>query len=61
MATEVSVDDRFRIQDVLRSYVWANDSGDVVVGPDGSIYVADGHEAQGMIAEPCCHNGYMLD
>src|SRR5947207_15910363 len=29
MATEVSVDDRFRIQDVLRSYVWANDSGSV--------------------------------
>src|SRR5258705_1063399 len=27
MPTEVSVDDRFRIQDVLRSYVWANDSG----------------------------------
>jgi acyl transferase domain-containing protein len=26
MATEVSADDRFRIQDVLRSYVWANDS-----------------------------------
>src|SRR5436190_12279628 len=24
MATEVSVDDRFHIQDVLRSYVWAN-------------------------------------
>src|SRR5713101_3129404 len=29
MATEVSADDRFRIQDVLRSYVWANDSGSV--------------------------------
>src|SRR5260221_10172737 len=27
MATEVSADDRFRIQDVLRSYVWANDAG----------------------------------
>ena len=30
MATEVSVDDRFRIQDVLRSYVWANDSGSAI-------------------------------
>jgi len=26
-----------------------NQPNDVVVGPDGSIYVADGHEAQGMI------------
>jgi hypothetical protein len=27
-----------------------NQPNDVVVGPDGSIYVSDGHEAQGMIA-----------
>jgi hypothetical protein len=44
-ATEVSVDDRFRIQDVLRSYVWANDSGSVeaVVAafiPDGIVQLA---------------------
>src|SRR6266478_9096952 len=26
-----------------------NQPNDIVVGPDGSIYVADGHEAQGMI------------
>ena len=26
-----------------------NQPNDVVIGPDGSIYVADGHEAQGMI------------
>src|SRR5580692_7334893 len=42
MATEISADDRFRIQDVLRSYVWANDSGSVerVVAaftPDGIV------------------------
>src|SRR5437868_15548126 len=42
MATEISVDDRFRIQDVLRSYVWANDAGSVpsVVAaftPDGTV------------------------
>src|SRR5205085_11799535 len=47
MATEVSVDDRFRIQDVLRSYVWANDSGSVegVVAaftPDGIVQPATG-------------------
>src|SRR6516165_11631866 len=41
MATEISADDRFRIQDILRSYVWANDSGGVerVVAaftPDGA-------------------------
>jgi hypothetical protein len=46
-ATEVSVDDRFRIQDVLRSYVWANDSGSVeaVVAafiPDGIVQLATG-------------------
>ena len=29
MAPEISVEDRFRIQDVLRSYVSANDSGSV--------------------------------
>src|SRR6516225_9483460 len=29
MATEVSADDRFRIQDVLRRYVWATDAGSV--------------------------------
>jgi len=44
-ATEISVDDRFRIQDVLRSYVWANDSGSVegVVAaftPDGIVQPA---------------------
>jgi sugar lactone lactonase YvrE len=27
-----------------------NQPNDVVVGPDGSIYVADGHDAQGMIS-----------
>src|SRR5215467_6656217 len=41
IATEVSADDRFRIQDVLRSYVWANDSGSVervvAVTPDGIV------------------------
>src|SRR5215475_15292181 len=47
MATEVSVDDRFRIQDVLRSYVWANDWGSVeaVVAaftPDGIVQPATG-------------------
>jgi hypothetical protein len=47
MATEVSADDRFRIQDVLRSYVWANDSGSVerVVAaftPDGIVQPATG-------------------
>src|SRR5436309_8402460 len=47
MATEVSVDDRFRIQDVLRSYVWANDPGSVegVVAaftPDGIVQPATG-------------------
>jgi len=45
MATEVSADDRFRIQDVLRSYVWVNDSGSVerVVAaftPDGIVQPA---------------------
>ena len=47
MATEISVEDRFRIQDVLRSYVWANDSGSVegVVAaftPDGIVQPATG-------------------
>ena len=47
IATEVSADDRFRIQDVLRSYVWANDSGSVerVVAtftPDGIVQPATG-------------------
>jgi SnoaL-like domain len=47
MSTEVSADDRFRIQDVLRSYVWANDSGSVerVVAaftPDGIVQPATG-------------------
>src|SRR6202035_2433779 len=47
MASEVSADDRFRIQDVLRSYVWANDSGSVgrVVAaftPDGIVQPATG-------------------
>src|SRR5215472_19089113 len=47
MATEVSADDRFRIQDVLWSYVWANDSGSVehVVAaftPDGIVQPATG-------------------
>src|SRR5437588_5042479 len=47
MATEVSVDDRFRIQDALRSYVWANDSGSVeaVVAaftPDGTVQSTGG-------------------
>src|ERR1700751_3350195 len=47
MATEVSADDRFRIQDVLRSYVWANDSASVerVVAaftPDGIVQPATG-------------------
>ena len=47
MPTEVSADDRFRIEDVLRSYVWANDSGSVdrVVAaftPDGIVQPATG-------------------
>ena len=47
MASEVSADDRFRIQDVLRSYVWANDSASVerVVAaftPDGIVQPATG-------------------
>jgi hypothetical protein len=47
IATEVSADDRFRIQDVLRSYVWANDSASVerVVAaftPDGIVQPATG-------------------
>jgi hypothetical protein len=47
MATEISVEDRFRIQDVLRSYVWANDSGSVeaVVAaftPDGTVQSTGG-------------------
>src|SRR6266550_910590 len=28
-----------------------NQPNDVIVGPDGSIYVADGHDAQGMITQ----------
>ena len=47
MATEVSADDRFRIEDVLRSYVWGNDSASVerVVAaftPDGIVQPATG-------------------
>src|SRR5215510_16182571 len=47
MATEISVDDRFRIQDVLRSYVWANDWGSVegvvaIFTPDGIVQPATG-------------------
>ncbi len=34
-----------------------NQPNDVVVGPDGSIYVADGHEAQGMITENAVAEG----
>ena len=29
-----------------------NQPNDVVVGPDGSIYVSDGHDAQGMTTQP---------
>ena len=47
IALEVSADDRFRIEDVLRSYVWANDSASVerVVAaftPDGIVQPATG-------------------
>jgi hypothetical protein len=46
-ANEVGAGDRFRIEDVLRSYVWANDSGSVerVVAaftPDGIVQPATG-------------------
>jgi hypothetical protein len=34
-----------------------NQPNDVVVGPDGSIYVADGHDAQGMIAASAVAEG----
>jgi DNA-binding beta-propeller fold protein YncE len=36
-----------------------NQPNDVVVGPDGSIYVADGHEAQGMITANAIAEGIM--
>ena len=63
MATEVSADDRFRIQDVLRSYVWANDSGSVeravaAFTPDGIVQPATGeripvrHWASETFAQP---------
>ena len=34
-----------------------NQPNDVVVGPDGSIYVADGHDAQGMITNQAIADG----
>jgi DNA-binding beta-propeller fold protein YncE len=34
-----------------------NQPNDVVVGPDGSIYVADGHDAQGMITPQAVADG----
>ncbi|MFN7983283.1 MAG: hypothetical protein U0Q11_15635 [Vicinamibacterales bacterium] len=34
-----------------------NQPNDVVVGPDGSIYVADGHDAQGMITAQAVADG----
>ena len=34
-----------------------NQPNDVVVGPDGSIYVADGHDAQGMTTTPAIAEG----
>jgi DNA-binding beta-propeller fold protein YncE len=34
-----------------------NQPNDVVVGPDGSIYVADGHDAQGMITTAAIAEG----
>ena len=34
-----------------------NQPNDVVVGPDGSIYVADGHDAQGMITAQAIADG----
>src|SRR4051812_8650510 len=34
-----------------------NQPNDVVVGPDGSIYVADGHDAQGMITQAAIADG----
>jgi len=34
-----------------------NQPNDVVVGPDGSIYVADGHDAQGMITPNAVADG----
>jgi sugar lactone lactonase YvrE len=34
-----------------------NQPNDVVVGPDGSIYVADGHDAQGMITPAAIADG----
>ena len=34
-----------------------NQPNDVVVGPDGSIYVADGHDAQGMITANAVADG----
>src|SRR5215468_1706662 len=60
MATEVSVDDRFRIQDVLRSYVWANDSGSVerVVAaftPDGIVQPATGEYSRAALGERDLH------
>src|SRR5215470_10272013 len=34
-----------------------NQPNDVVVGPDGSIYVSDGHDAQGMITQQQINEG----
>ena len=34
-----------------------NQPNDVVVGPDGSIYVADGHDAQGMTTQQAINDG----
>ena len=34
-----------------------NQPNDVVVGPDGSIYVADGHDAQGMTTQQAINEG----
>ncbi len=34
-----------------------NQPNDVVVGPDGSIYVADGHDAQGMVTTQAIADG----
>jgi sugar lactone lactonase YvrE len=34
-----------------------NQPNDVVVGPDGSIYVADGHDAQGMVTNAAIAEG----
>ena len=34
-----------------------NQPNDVVVGPDGSIYVSDGHDAQGMITQQQINDG----